>query len=112
MEHDTIIAIMKEICQIDADDNVTFQYIGDSEIKKDDVYGGFSINIEGKLDNVRQRFDIDLATADIVYPKSWAPFAAMEKRTELYGNGDTEGIKALEKEESDRSGESNLCCFI
>ena len=36
--------------------------------------------------------------ADIVYPKSWAPFAAMEKRTELYGNGDTEGIKALEKE--------------
>lgn len=36
--------------------------------------------------------------ADIVYPKSWAPFAAMEKRTELYGNGDTEGIHALEKE--------------
>lgn len=36
--------------------------------------------------------------ADIVYPKSWAPFVAMEKRTELYGNGDTEGIKALEKE--------------
>lgn len=36
--------------------------------------------------------------ADIVYPKSWAPFAAMEKRTDLYGEGDTEGIKALEKE--------------
>lgn len=36
--------------------------------------------------------------ADIVYPKSWAPFAAMEKRTDLYGNGDFDGIKALEKE--------------
>ena len=36
--------------------------------------------------------------ADIVYPKSWAPFAAMEKRTDLYGKGDTDGIKALEKE--------------
>jgi len=36
--------------------------------------------------------------ADIVYPKSWAPFAAMEKRTILYGNGDDAGIKALEKE--------------
>ena len=35
--------------------------------------------------------------ADIVYPKSWAPFKAMEERTELYGNGDLEGIKALEK---------------
>jgi knotted carbamoyltransferase YgeW len=36
--------------------------------------------------------------ADIVYPKSWAPYAAMEKRTVLYGDGDLEGIKALEKE--------------
>ncbi|SPF45199.1 conserved hypothetical protein [Candidatus Desulfosporosinus infrequens] len=36
--------------------------------------------------------------ADIVYPKSWASFVAMEKRTELYGNGDSDGIKALEKE--------------
>lgn len=36
--------------------------------------------------------------ADIVYPKSWAPFAAMERRTELYGNGDFDGIKALERE--------------
>ncbi len=36
--------------------------------------------------------------ADIVYPKSWAPYAAMEKRTDMYGNGDFDGIKALEKE--------------
>lgn len=35
--------------------------------------------------------------ADIVYPKSWAPFAAMQERTELYGKGDTAGIKELEK---------------
>ena len=35
--------------------------------------------------------------ADVVYPKSWAPFKAMEERTELYGKGDMEGIKALEK---------------
>ena len=36
--------------------------------------------------------------ADIVYPKSWAPFAAMEKRTDLYAQGDSEGIRALEQE--------------
>ena len=36
--------------------------------------------------------------ADIVYPKSWAPFAAMEKRTVLYGEGDRAGIDQLEKE--------------
>jgi knotted carbamoyltransferase YgeW len=36
--------------------------------------------------------------ADIVYPKSWAPFPAMEQRTNLYGEGNFDGIKALEKE--------------
>ena len=36
--------------------------------------------------------------ADVVYPKSWAPFAAMEKRTKLYADGDQAGIGALEKE--------------
>ena len=36
--------------------------------------------------------------ADIVYPKSWAPFIAMEKRTELYGDGKMDEIKVLEKE--------------
>lgn len=36
--------------------------------------------------------------ADIVYPKSWAPFAAMEKRTKLYQQNDRDGINALEKE--------------
>ena len=38
------------------------------------------------------------AGADIVYPKSWAPFAAMQQRTALYGAGDMDGIKKLEKE--------------
>ena len=36
--------------------------------------------------------------ADIVYPKSWAPFAAMEKRTALYAKGDQAGIDQLEQE--------------
>ncbi len=36
--------------------------------------------------------------ADIVYPKSWAPFKAMEERTRLYREGDKEGIDKLEQE--------------
>lgn len=59
---------MKEICALPADDNVTFTYIGDSEIKKDDIYGGFSVSLEGRLENIRQRFDVDVATNDVVYP--------------------------------------------
>ncbi len=49
--------------------------------------------------------------ADVVYPKSWAPFAAMEKRTNLYGEGDMEGIKALEKELlAQNADHKDWCC--
>ena len=46
-----------------------------------------------KTNSMAEAFD----GADVVYPKSWAPFAAMEKRTDLYDKDDLEGIKALEK---------------
>ena len=36
--------------------------------------------------------------ADVVYPKSWAPYDVMLKRTPLLKKGDKEGLKQLEKE--------------
>jgi len=36
--------------------------------------------------------------ADIVYPKSWAPFQVMQRRTELLRKSDQAGLKDLEKE--------------
>jgi len=42
--------------------------------------------------------DEAFAGADVVYPKSWAPYHVMEKRTELLRQNDTAGLKALEKE--------------
>jgi len=36
--------------------------------------------------------------ADVVYPKSWAPYAVMQRRTPLLQKGDRDGLKALEKE--------------
>lgn len=47
-----------------------------------------------KTNSMKEAFE----NADIVYPKSWASFAAMEKRTQLYGDGDFDGINELEKE--------------
>ena len=47
-----------------------------------------------KVNSMQEAFQ----DADIVYPKSWAPFKAMEKRTQLYREGDQAGIDQLEKE--------------
>ena len=41
--------------------------------------------------------DEAFAGADVVYPKSWAPYHVMEKRTELLRGNDTAGLKELEK---------------
>ncbi|HKL59912.1 MAG TPA: knotted carbamoyltransferase YgeW [Sphaerochaeta sp.] len=35
--------------------------------------------------------------ADIVYPKSWAPFAVMEERTEIVAHGDEKALHTLEQ---------------
>ena len=35
--------------------------------------------------------------ADVVYPKSWAPYTVMEERTPLLQDGDFEGLKDLER---------------
>ena len=47
---------------------------------------------------VTDSMETAFADADIVYPKSWAPFAAMDQRTDLYGRVDFDGIQALERE--------------
>ncbi len=58
-------------------------------MKNAEKYGGKFT----KTNNMAEAFK----DADIVYPKSWAPFAAMEERTNLYGEGKFDEIKELEK---------------
>ncbi len=57
-------------------------------------------NVEKSGGSFTKTYDMKEAfkDADIVYPKSWAPFAAMEKRTNLYDEGDFDGIDQLEQE--------------
>ena len=46
---------------------------------------------------VSNSMDSAFADADIVYPKSWAPFNVMLQRTPLLRNRDQQGLKDLEK---------------
>ncbi|MFO8021461.1 MAG: hypothetical protein R6U65_03265, partial [Perlabentimonas sp.] len=51
---------------------------------------GGSFNISNSMEEAMQG-------ADIVYPKSWAPYQVMEQRTELLKKGDLQGLNDLEK---------------
>ena len=50
--------------------------------------GGTYARVSGMADAFRD--------ADVVYPKSWAPYAVMEERTRLLKAGDHQGLKDLE----------------
>jgi knotted carbamoyltransferase YgeW len=47
-----------------------------------------------KTTSMDEAFD----NADIVYPKSWAPYSVMEQRTKLLKVSDKDGLKQLEKD--------------
>lgn len=48
--------------------------------------------------SVTHSMDEAFKDADIVYPKSWAPYAVMQQRTTLLKTNDKDGLKELEKE--------------
>ncbi len=54
--------------------------------------------VSGGKFRITDSMDDAFQNADIVYPKSWAPYHVMEKRTELLKNQDTEGLNHLEKD--------------
>lgn len=68
MEKETIIKLIEEIASIDIGDGIVFKVIGFSEIREDDLYGGFQVTLLATLDNVKYRFEIDVATGDPIVP--------------------------------------------
>ena len=62
-----------------------------------DLAGKNAIASGGKF-KVVNNMDEAFRGADIVYPKSWAPFTVMQRRTQLLKTNDKEGLKALEQE--------------
>lgn len=58
--------------------------------KNNSKQSGGSFNISHSMEDA-------MKDADIVYPKSWAPFHIMQQRTKLLQAADKEGLKALEQ---------------
>ncbi len=59
---------------------------------------GKNAAVSGGKFRVTNSMDEAFKDADIVYPKSWAPFAVMQQRTTLLKTNDKDGLKELEKE--------------
>lgn len=63
-----IIKMITEIINIDVDDNVKFRIEKTEPILEEDEYGGLRITINFTLENMRDKFHIDIVTGDPIYP--------------------------------------------
>ncbi len=66
---DSIKNIFEEILSIDINDNVNFEIVNIKDIRLEDEYGGFKINVKGTFDKIRTNFFIEITTGDIITPR-------------------------------------------
>mgnify|MGYP005760685637 CR=1 FL=1 len=66
---DNIEKIFNEILNIDIKDGVSFEIVSIKDIRLEDEYGGFRLNILSKLDNNKTYIIVELTTGDIITPR-------------------------------------------
>ena len=69
LNEETIKNIFEEIFSIDIDDGFTFKIENIKDIRLEDVYGGYRINVYGKFDKLKTNFFIEVTTGDIITPR-------------------------------------------
>ncbi len=66
---DNLIKMVNEIINVYVGDNVKFKIEKTEPIRDEDEYGGLRITINFMLENIKDKFHIDLATGDPIYPR-------------------------------------------
>ena len=61
--------IFEEILSINIEDNVNFEIFSIKDIRLEDEYGGFRINVKGTFDKIRTNFFIEITSGDIITPR-------------------------------------------
>lgn len=69
LNEEALSLAIKEICEINVDDDVKFSFVKVESIREDDEYGGFRVSIESVLDTIITPMQIDITTGDAITPK-------------------------------------------
>ena len=69
LNEQSIEKIFEEILSIDINDNVKFKIENIKDIRLEDEYGGYRINVFGEFDNLKTNFFIEITTGDIITPR-------------------------------------------
>ncbi len=69
LNENTIKEIFEEILSLDINDNFIFKIESIKDIRLENEYGGFRINVHGEFDKLKTNFFIEITTGDIITPR-------------------------------------------
>ena len=66
LDRETITKVINEIVRIDLDDNVKLEIENIKDIRKEELYSGFEVNLKAAFDGLKTNLMIDITTGDII----------------------------------------------
>ncbi len=69
IDKESIERILKEITNVDIDDNVSFKIVNIKPIHDVNEYDDFRVNLEATFFTIRQNIKIDITTGDLIIPE-------------------------------------------
>lgn len=67
---ETIVKMINEIVSIDLKDNAKLSYINIFPIRDEEEYGGFRVELSVKIETIKEKFHLDVATGDPITPRA------------------------------------------
>mgnify|MGYP000759577869 CR=1 FL=1 len=68
LKEEQILTALTSICEIDLEDDVSFEIKSVSMIRKGDIYGGYCARIDAVYDTIITPLSIDVSTGDVITP--------------------------------------------
>ena len=66
LSKDTIIKVVNEIINIDINDNIKLEIENIKDIRKEELYSGFNINLKAEFYGLKTNLMIDITTGDVI----------------------------------------------
>ena len=66
LDKETITKVINEIISIDLDDNVKLEIENIKDIREEELYSGFEVNLKAEFDGLKTNLMIDITTGDVI----------------------------------------------
>ena len=66
LDRETITKVINEIISIDVEDNVRLEIENMKDIREEELYSGFEVNLKAEFDGLKTNLMIDITTGDII----------------------------------------------